>query len=311
MELLTVDVTALHIPAREWRWLRPAVHISVVKSAPVGFLWGARVGDAIWAWHPRGYSLDVAGMSVDAKVRVLLLKTDHSECEAHGLFLRTTFEAQPAHDVEWVAALQTLTQRLGWDPTSRGLPPHWKEALEACGLEPHLGVLAQRNRYAFLNEQEEQLVFERRWDLATLELLESLTAEVRAQFIASAKRWNLTAGHAKEALNFALILSRKMSDKTALTVLSATTYKNAEEFRMALFRTAQPELATLTQKRIQLLRSLNAPARSSVYGDPSFESDILKITHNPRKLVDFEVFRAWIAEAETLDKIRELLEIYQ
>jgi hypothetical protein len=88
-------------------------------------------------------------------------------------------------------------------------------------------------------------------------------------------------------------------------------FNNAEEFRMALFRTAQPELATLSQRRIELLRSLGAPPRSSVFADPSFESEIIKITHNPRKLVDFELFKQWIADPATTEKIRALLEIYQ
>lgn len=310
MELHALELAALHLPRTEWKWVRAAVHFTTVKSAADSFLWGAIVDGKVWAWHPRGNDLDVEGATSDAKVRVLVLKTDGSELEAFGLYLKTTFTAQPAQDIEWVIALKVISERLGFNPAERGLPPHWKEALEACGLEPHLGVLAQRARFSFLNDDEQKLIFEKRWDPSSLELAPSLTAETRKVFLEAARKWNLTAATAKESLNYALMLTKKMGEKTALNVLR-NPFKNAEEFRTALFRTAQPELATLSQKRIEMLRGLKVPSRSSVFGDPSFESDLLKITHTPRKLSDFEAFKQWVSEPETTEKIRELLEIYQ
>lgn len=313
MELHKVEVAALHFPHKEWRGLRPLVHLSTVKAAPDGFLWGARVGDALWAWHPYGYAIDTEGLKADARVRVLLLnsdQSDQSELEAHALYLKTIYAASAAQDAEWVAALQVLDDRLGWNPAEKGLPKWWKEALEACGLEPHLGVLAQRQRYTFLNLTELKLVFDKRWDLSTFDLLETLSPFIRDKFVQTMIRWGLSAGHTKEALNFTLILVRKMGEKTAKTILD-NPFKNVDEFRTGLFRVAQPELASLAQKRIELLRTMNLPPRCSVFGDPSFENDVIKVTHMPRKLVDFDRFKDWVNDPETADKMRELLEIYE
>ena len=112
----------------------------------------------------------------------------------------------------------------------------------------------------------------------------------RAAWIFGGRKPGQHGDQAKEALNFVMILFKKMGEKTVRTVL-ASTQKTAEEFRMALMRTAQPELSALSQKRIEMLRALRVPARTSIYGDPAFESDLLKITHTPRKLADFEVER--------------------
>ncbi len=280
-----------------------------LEAAADLFLWAAKVEGKLWAWHPRGSDIDSATPSTQ-KVRVLVLDTDGHELAAHGLYLKTIFTALPAHDVEWAVALQVLTDRLNYQAAEQGLPRYWKEALEACGLEPHLGILAQRGRYGFLNEAEQRHLAEKRWDLATFEMLESMAPPVRTAFLTAIQKWNLSAQQTKEALNFAMILAKKISEKAALSVL-ANPFKNAEEFRMALFRTAQPELATLSQKRIEMLRNLMLPPRSSVYGDPAFESDLLKITHTPRKMSDFESFKYWVADPETTEKLKQLLEIYQ
>ncbi|MBI3558520.1 MAG: hypothetical protein HY074_19800 [Deltaproteobacteria bacterium] len=311
MKLQTLDLAALYFPRQEWRWLRASVRLPSPEQAPDQFLWAASVEDKLWAWHPRGSDIDVTVPGpTPQKINVLVLETDGSELAAHGLYLKTIFTAAPAHDVEWAVALQVLTSRLHYQAADRGLPAYWKEALEACGLEPHLGILAQRGRYTFLNEAEQRHLAEKRWDLATFEMLESMALPVRAAFLAAIRKWNLSAQQAREALNFTLILAKKISEKTALNVLG-NAFKSAEEFRMALFRTAQPELATLSQKRIEMLRDLKAPPRSSVYGDPSFESDLLKITHTPRRISDFESFKYWIGDPETTEKLRQLLEIYQ
>ena len=306
MNLQTFDLAALYFPKKEWRWLRVSVRLPELDTAPDQFIWAAKVDGKLWAWHPRGNDIEIS----ERKVRVLTLDSDGTELEAHGLFLKTTFTAAPAHDIEWTVALQVLTDRLQYQAAERGLPKFWKEALEACGLEPHLGILAQRGRFGFLNEAEARHLTEKRWDLATFELLESMAPLVRTAFLVAIQKWNLTAQQAKEALNFTMILAKKISEKTALNVLG-NAFKSAEEFRMALFRTAQPELATLSQRRIEMLRDLKAPPRSTVYGDPSFESDLLKITHTPRKMSDFESFKYWVSDPETTEKLRQLLEIYQ
>jgi hypothetical protein len=305
LQFKTLSFESLHFPKTEWQWLRPPAHFA--ESEPDTFLWGAEVNGQIWAWHPKGADLSngFAGM----QCRVLVLAAAN-ELEAHGLYLKTSFAAQPAHDVEWTTALDVAATRLGFNAAERGLGPHWAKALEACGLEPHLGALAQRARYQFLTHEERKLLFDKRWDLATFELLETLRPELRALFVNSARNWNLSANQAKEAVNFVLMLDKKFGEKTAQKILS-TQFKNAEEFRETLLTTAQPELAALSRKRIERLRALKLPPRTSVFGDPSFEKDILKITHNPRTIADFEIFKSWIEDPELAQKMRELLEIYQ
>lgn len=309
MELQTLELSSLHFPRVEWKWLRSSVRYPTnPDTAPDAFLWAVRVGEKLWVWHPSG--ADITTGFDGMRTRVLLLKTDGSELAAHGLYLKTSFSVQPAQDIEWVAALDVLTNRLGYDPSTKGLPPHWHEALEASKLEPHLGVLAQRGRFVFLTDAERQLVFDKRWDLSTLEMLETLSAEIRAAFVAAARQWNLTASTAKEAINHTAMLNRKLGEKAAAKLL-ASPFKSAEEFRLSMLRMAQPELAQLSQKRIELLRGLHLPPRTSVFGDPSFEKDVLKITHTPRTTGDFEAFKEWVENPELTEKMRELLEIYQ
>lgn len=309
MDLQILDYSELYFPRKEWRWLRPSVRYSAdLNSAPDSFVWAAHVQGKLWAWHPRG--ADIESLQPATKVRVLVLKTDGSELQAHGLYLKTAFTSASAQDVEWVSAIQVLIERFQLDLANSGLPFFWKEALEASGLEPHLGVLAQRSRYVFLTDDERQLIFDRRWDMASLELLETMNLEVRKNLTAALRKWNLSANQSKEAANYVLILFKKLGEKAVFTVLGGN-YKNAEEFRLALLRTAQPELAVLSQKRIDRLRALHMPPRTSVFGDPSFEKDVLKITHTPRTTGDFEAFKDWVMEPGLSEKIRELLEIYQ
>lgn len=309
MELKTVDFASLHFPRTEWKWLRPSVRYPTsTEAAPDAFLWAARVGEALWVWHPEGSDLATgfAGM----QTRVLILSTDGSELAAHGLFLKTSSATSKARDVEWVAALDVLTNRFGVDAAQKGLPIYWRDALEACGLEAHLGVLAQRGRYMFLTQQERQLIFDKNWDLSTFEMVETVSAELRTHLLEAMRRWNLTASNAKEAINNVMMMTRKLGEKAAVTMVNGQ-FKSAEEFRLSLMRMAQPELAQLSQKRLDVLRSLHMPARTSVFGDPSFEKDVLKITHTPRNIGDFETFKQWVEDPELTEKMRELLEIYQ
>ena len=309
MELQTVDLASLHFPRTEWKWLRASARYPTSpETAPDAFLWAARVGDALWAWHPEGSDLSTgfAGM----KTRVLILATDGSEIAAHGLYLKTSFFTKSARDVEWVAALDVLAQRLGVDLAQKGLSLYWREALEASGLEAHLGILAQRGRYMFLTQSERQVLFDKNWDLSTFEMLETVNVELRGHLIEAIRRWNLTAANAKEAINNVMMMTRKLGEKAAITMVTGQ-FKSTEEFRVSLMRMAQPELAQLSQKRLETLRSLHMPARTSVFGDPTFEKDVLKITHTPRNIGDFESFKQWVEDPELTEKMRELLEIYQ
>lgn len=311
MEFQLTALSELHFPRDEWKWLRRPL---AYHPSPDFFLWAARVNGALWAWTPMGSDLEGSASSacqaVGAKVPVLVLESDGGELTAHGFYLKTAFTAVAPADVEWVAALDVLQNRLGHDPAAAGLPPLWKEALEAAGLAPHLGALGQRGRYFFLTQAERQTVFEKKWDLAALELLETWNAPLREAFLEAVRRWNVTAAQVKEASNHVLILSRKVGEAAALRVLKSE-FTSAETFRSALLHTAQPELASLSQARIEKLRGLNLPPRTAIFGDPSFEKDVLKLTHTPRTMGDFQAFKTWIENTETAEKIRALLEIYQ
>jgi hypothetical protein len=311
LELKVLDFQELYFPRAEWQWLRPAVHYPTQPSqSPDAFVWAANVNGKLWAWHPKGTSLSNAFPGM--KTRVLVLETDGSELAAHGLYLKTTFENTPGLDIEWVCALDVAATRLGVDLSSpqAKLPPFWPEALKANGLEAHLGVLAQRARFRFLRPSERQLVFDKKWDLSVFELVETMEPGLRDLLAQAVRKWNLTAAQAKDAANQIMMLTRKVGEKAARTLLSGT-FKGAEEFRVALHHTAQPELAILTQKRIDMLRGLHLPPRCSVFGDPTFEKDVLKITHSPRNIGDFEEFKEWVSDPEVLAKIKALLEIYQ
>jgi len=309
VELKTLEFSSLYFPRTEWKWLRSG--FALYTAAPDSFVWAARVGDQLWAWHPHGGVPTLSDGSADStKVRVLLLQTGGSEIEAFGLCLKTTFQVQPALDVEWVSALDVLEHRFKHDVVERGLPVHWAEAIKACGLEPHLGILAQRRRFVFLSDEERTLLFEKRWELATLELIETLPTELRPVFVEAIRRWNVSSQQTKEALNLVLILQRKFGEKTTRTVLE-NKFKSTDEFRTGLMSTAQPELAALSQKRIERLRGLRLPPRTAIFSDPSFEKDILKLTHNPRHIGDFEAFKSWVADEDVTRKMKELLEIYQ
>ncbi|MEW6055780.1 MAG: hypothetical protein AB1540_04125 [Bdellovibrionota bacterium] len=306
MQLQIHDLSQLYFPKQEWQWLRPAQEY--LSEAPDSFVWAVLLEGKLWAWHPRGG--EATSLSGNAKVRTLVLEAKGGELEAFGLYLKTSFGVAPAQDVEWTAALSVLKTRFGFDPAQSGLPVYWPEALKACGLEPHLGVLSQRARYLFLNAEERALLFEKKWELATLELFEPLAQPLRSALVSVFRKWNIGAGHAKEICNYILMLNKKFGEKASHTLLSHP-HKSAEEFRVAVFQTAQPELATLSRKRIDLLRGLKVPTRTSVFGDPSFEKDLLKITHTPRNVGDVEEFKSWINDAAVAEKLRELLEIYQ
>lgn len=296
---------ALYFPRKEWQWLRTS---SRYEDAPDSFVWTAKVQGQNWAWSPRGGSLSNSfdGMKLNA----IELETDGSELAAYGLYLKTSFIASPPQDIEWTNAIDVLEKRIGWSLASKGLAPHWKEALQNAGLEPHTGTLAQRAKYLSLTAEERQFCFDKRWDASCFDLFGALTQPVRTATLEAIRRLQVNGNHAKDVSNFALILSKRAGEKAALDLLTRP-FKNADELRLSLFRVAQPELARLSDERIDKLRRLHLPPRTSVFGDPTFEKDILKITHTPRSAMDWENFKEWVERPEILEKIKDLLDLYQ
>lgn len=308
MKLQYLPLKALHFPESEWAWLRKP---AAFESSPDFFLWAAPIAgkDRLWAWHPLGGA--VTGADPSQAVALLIPAAGEiSELETFGLCLKTTFTARAPQEAEWVAALKTLAEHFRHDVARDGLPPYLADAMTAAGLEPHLGALAGRERFRFLQRDELEFLFERRWDPSCLELLESMPADTRKLTVEALARWNLTAQQSKETCGGVVSVLRKLGEKAARTLLTGG-YGSAEEFRATLSRTAQPELFALSEARIQKLRALKAPPRTSVYSDPSFENDALKITHMPRGIADIERFKDWISDAVVLEKFRALFEIYE
>ncbi|MBI2605913.1 MAG: hypothetical protein HYW49_07520 [Deltaproteobacteria bacterium] len=312
MKLQYLPFKALHFPASEWTWLRKPVPF---ESAPDFFLWAAPIArsDRLWAWHPLGGGVTgaVTGADPDQAIPFLVPAGEEiSELEAFGLYLKTTFTARAPQEAEWIAALKTLSEHFHHDVARDGLPPYFADAMKAAGLEPHLGALAGRERFRFLDRAELEFLFERRWDPSCLELLESMPAETRRLAVEAIARWNLTAQQSKEICGGIVSVLRKLGEKAARTLLTGN-YGSPEEFRATLSRTAQPELFALSEARIQKLRDLKAPPRTSVYSDPSFENDAIKITHTPRGIADIEYFKEWISDPAVLEKFRALFAIYE
>ena len=306
MELKTLLFQDLHFPSDEWQWLRSPVRYT---DAPDSFLWATTVNSKCYAWSNKGTTL-LNGFT-DQKLSVLHLPNrSDTEAEAFGLYIKTSFAAQTPHDVEWVNALSVLDQRRLWDPVNQGLPPFWADALIEAGLEPHLGTLSQRSRYLMLTLDEKQHCYNHRWDPSAFDLTSALPNSVREAFLQSIKQYKFSANQTKESSNFVLLLVKKFGEKSALNILSQK-HKGFEELRLSLFRLAQPELARLSEERISKLRKLHLPPRTSVFGDPSFESSALKITHNPRSSSDWEAFKEWVERPEVLEKIKDLLDLYQ
>lgn len=298
-------LAALKFPKSEWKWLRQTPEF--LSADAHSFVYAIRSGETLWCWTPRGSSLSNNG---DVSVPVLILGDAPDEATAFLTYVKIAFQGQSPIEVEWVWALKNLKEIFNRDISSTGIPDLLSATLRNAGLEPHLGVLANRARYTFLNDNELQFLFQKKWDPNTFELIESIDTSVRAAFLSTLQQWPLSSGHAKELLQSTLFLTRKLGAEIALKILN-TKYKSADELRMAVFHSAQPELARLSQIRLERLRALAVPPRTSVFGDPSFESDQLKISHNPKSIGDFEAFKNWVADPQTTERLRQLLEIYQ
>jgi hypothetical protein len=305
VQLKVVPLHQLYFPKERWQWLRASQTVSKDDDF---FVWGVELDSKIWAWTKSGSELISENSSLE--IPVLIVNANNSELEAHGLYLKTTFESKSAQDIEWQCALDVLKNTLKYSILESGLPRYWESALQACDLNAHLGTLSQRGKFSFFTIEERQFLFHKRWDPSSLELFESLNIDLRSLFLKKVSELNISANQTKESVQHLTILFRKFGENSAKNVLN-NSYKSAEEFRLALFRIAQPELASLSEERLTLLRSLKLPPRTAVFGDPSFEKDIIRITHTPRNMSDYETFKDWITDPALEEKFNDLFEIYQ
>ncbi len=301
----------LYFPAQNWRFVRESKRL---EETPDAFLWACSFPQKstkhseLWAWHPKG---TLVTNGYDDRVIPLHVMKVGSELEAFGLFLKTSFSAESPIEIEWVNALHVLEQHFKYDFSSKKLPPYWEFALTEAGLEPHLSSLTEHGKFVGLTLEESQFIYQKKWEPSVFELALSLTDEVRGAILEVIKRFGISAIHSKEVFNWALLLSKKFSPKSALDIIAQKKFQSGDELRVSLFNVAQPELSRLSELRIDKLRRLYLPPRTSVFGDPSFENDTLKITHTPRSVSDWEAFKEWVERSEVTAKIKDLLDLYQ
>lgn len=274
------------------------------------FLIGCKINgeSKIVAFGRSGFYFPNLGKST--KIQILILDSDLSEIEAFGNFLRFSFASPKVPlEAEWVKILKVYKEYFKLDLAKDGIPPHLMQILKQCQLEPHLGVLTNRARFQFLTFEELNFLTNKKWDPACFELFEAMPSELRAALFTIAKHESMTAQLMKEISNNALTISKKLSLKAALTLLQSPK-QILDDIRVSLFRTAQPELYSMSEERIQKLRALKAPPRTIVFGDPSFETDGIRITHTPRNIQDFERFKNWIENEEIADQFKSIFEFY-
>lgn len=303
LELKTIAKDQVQFPNNEWKWLRLD---EAYENSPDFFLWAAQFKDKLYCWSQKGGHV----INLPDKVPVLFLGDQPTELECYGLYLLTSFRAVPGNEVEWINVLDVLTNFFNFKPSEENLGPQIEKALKLSRYEPHFGLLANRAKFLFLSFEEKKFLYQKNWDPQTFELFESMSEQCRSSFLKVLQNLPLSSNHVKEAANHLLIYNRKFGEKATQQYLGLN-HKSAEDFRQGLLATAQPELATLTRIRIERLRNLQLPPRTSVFGDPTFEKDGVKITHTPRNIGDFTLFCDWASDEKTKFRIKELLEIHQ
>ena len=299
MELLHVPARQLTVPADTWSLLPPVEALPDHQAA--FFLWGARVGENLWTWTPQGAPWTAS--DADASVPVLLpaLPTGVApELAAYGLYLATTFSHREPQAVEWVHALAVLRDRYKWDISTKKLPPLWP-VKDVAVLLPYLPFIG-------LTLEEKRLLYVRHWNPLVLEHAVELPAVVREPLVAALSHGSFTEESAQECADSAMQIFRRYGEKATVEVLCKTVGGTGDSLRSTLARIAQPEMARISDSRIEQLRSLRLPPRTAVHGDPSFEKDILKITFIPHSTGDWETFKDWVVDEDTAEKMRELLE---
>ncbi|HRK01439.1 MAG TPA: hypothetical protein PLH57_02140 [Oligoflexia bacterium] len=310
LQLQYHSLVELNFPNREWMWLRkPVLPSEQTTGAPDFYLLGVKCDQRSFVWTRNGAALTDTNQGASITVPVLFFKPVDDELTAYLTYVKTAFQAVQPLEVEWVRVLKTLKEQFQVD-LAKGIPALLAATLANAGLEAHLGVLANRAKYTFLTSLELEFLYEKKWDPSVFELFESISVELREAALKALQTWSISAANAKDLLQSLLFLSRKTSAETAIKILSST-YKTGDDLRIAIFHSAQPELARLSRERIERLRALSVPPRTSVFGDPSFESDQLKISHNPKTIGDFEAFKQWVSDPTTTERLRQLLEIYQ
>ncbi len=306
MQLLEVSANQITFPHSRWHF-NTSLFQSTFSEKDSDFLIGCKTENQIFTFGRLGQSYK----ELPQKINVLLIDTNQTEIDAFGMFLKYTFQTPKVPlEAEWAKILKIYKEHFNLDLSKDGIPPHLLTTLRQCGLEPHLGVLTNKARFQFLSFEELHFLIEKKWDPTSFELFETMPAELRSALFQIAHHDSMSAQLTKEFANHSLTITRKLSLKAALTLLQSPK-QNIDDIRTSLFRTAQPELYSMSEERIQKLRGLKAPARTVVFGDPSFESDGIRITHTPRNLQDLELFKSWIDNDEIMEKFKSIFEFYQ
>jgi hypothetical protein len=196
--------------------------------------------------------------------------------------------------------LAVLRNRFQWDVAVKKLPPLWP-VKDVAVLLPYLPFVG-------LSFEEKRLLFVRRWNPLVLEHALGLPALVREPLVTALSHGSFTEESAQECTDSVMQIFKRYGEKAAVEVLCKTVGGTGDSLRSTLARIAQPEMARLSDSRIEKLRSLRLPPRTAVHGDPTFEKDTLRITFIPHSLGDWETFKDWVVDEDTAEKMRELLE---
>ncbi len=304
MQFIEVQENELKIPDSEFHFFRSSKEFQNELSD--SYLIGVRFQNKIYAWNKIGSKPIIQNNNL--KTRVLLYPDTQSLFQVYLTWVKTTFESQSATEAEWVNCLKTIEEYFKFDLSVEKIPKYLSDAMTSCGFESHLGVLAQRKKYSFLNYDELQFLHDKKWDPSTFELFDALDKNLRLTFLKLLSRIQLSQQQVKECIGFTLTIEKKLGLNAALSILESST-KTAEEMRVLLFRTAQPELFRMNEERVRKLRSLKTPPRTAIHADPSFENDAIKIAHTPRNMTDLELFKNWLENEETTENFHDLLNI--
>jgi hypothetical protein len=321
MELVKLNPNDLVTIAENWMLVRTTLAASSVDSNEDSVpspAFGVRVRQqekiVYYAWSLYGTPLKAPLSAANSDTTpIIILKEVSSELEAYLTWFEFGARQQAGHmhESEWIALLKVLYERFQFDFLNQPLPKQIQKALEINGLAGHLGALINRSKLKFFSLAELRFFYQKKWDPNSFETVELLDSSTRQLYFACLEKLQCSMQAAKEILQHTCLIARKSELKLINRLLTNSEAKPADDFRRLLAATANPELTAMSHTRLERLRALKVPPRTSVFGDPSFENDVIKITFQPRNIADFDSFKDWVNSESTRERLKMLIEIYQ
>lgn len=315
MELVNLKPQDIFSIAEDWMFVRSFAALGGIspnegleRNPVFGVSVRQQERTVYYTWSLNGRPLLPSGSDA---IQVILLKEVPSELEAYLTWFEFSARQQAGHmhESEWIALLKVLHERFQFDFLNQPLPKQVQQALEWNGLAGHLGALINRSKLKFFSLTELRFFYEKKWDPNNFETVELLDGLTRQRYFECIEKLQCSMQAAKEILQHTCVIARKSDLKLINRLL--TEAKTADDLRRLLAATANPELTAMSHTRLERLRALKVPPRTSVFGDPSFENDVIKITFQPRNIADFDSFKDWINNESTRERLKMLIEIYQ